>query len=207
VPPVSSRHRAEPLPPDDRRRAIVEAVIPLLVDRGAAVTTRQMAEAAGIAEGTIFRVFPDKCALIYEAVRVSVDPGPVQKALSGIHPEAPLETQLAEAARFLLDRFDTVITLLGVLRTLPHPEAADHIPGPPPFVAIANAAINQALARIFEMHRHQLRIEPARAASAFRGLLLANAHPAMALTERLTVDEIVGVLLTGIAEPAQEMVT
>jgi AcrR family transcriptional regulator len=204
---VSSRHRAEPLPPDDRRRAIVEAVIPLLVDRGAAVTTRQMAEAAGIAEGTIFRVFPDKCALIYEAVRVSVDPGPVQKALSGIHPEAPLETQLAEAARFLLDRFDTVITLLGVLRTLPHPEAAEHSPGPPPFVAIANAAINQALARIFEMHRHQLRIEPARAASAFRGLLLANAHPAMAITERLTVDEIVGVLLTGITEPAQEMVT
>lgn len=204
---MSSRHRAEPLAPDDRRRAIVEAVIPLLVERGAAATTRQMAEAAGIAEGTIFRVFPDKCALIYEAVRVSVDPGPVQKALSQIYPKAPLETQLAEAARILLERFDTVIALLGVLRTLPYPEAANHAPGPPPFVAVANAAINQALARIFARHRDQLRIEPARAAAAFRGLLLANAHPAMAVTERLTVDEIVGVLLTGIAEPAQEMAT
>ncbi|HUO45747.1 MAG TPA: helix-turn-helix domain-containing protein, partial [Acidimicrobiia bacterium] len=60
----SKKARAEPLAPEDRRQAIVEAVIPLLVERGASVTTREMAEAAGIAEGTIFRVFPDKCALI-----------------------------------------------------------------------------------------------------------------------------------------------
>ena len=72
---MSNRLRAEPLAPDDRRRAIVEAVIPLLVERGATATTRQMAEAAGIAEGTIFRVFPDKAALIHEAVRVSLQIG------------------------------------------------------------------------------------------------------------------------------------
>ena len=49
--------RAAPLSPDERRRAIVDAVLPLLIEHGRAVTTRQMAEAAGIAEGTIFRVF------------------------------------------------------------------------------------------------------------------------------------------------------
>ena len=201
---MSSRHRAEPLAPDDRRRAIVEAVIPLLVERGATVTTREMAEAAGIAEGTIFRVFPDKSALIHEAVRVSVDPGPVQKHLSEIYADAPLETQLAEAARILLERFDTVITLLGVLRTLPHFGIEGKAPGPPAFVTVANGVINQSLAQIFEPHRDQLRIDPARAASAFRGLLLANAHPTMELTERLTVDEIVSVLLTGIGSPALE---
>lgn len=204
---MSHRHRAEPLAPDDRRRAIVEAVIPLLVERGATVTTREMAEAAGIAEGTIFRVFPDKSALIHEAVRVSVDPGPVQKDLSEIYPDAPLETQLAEAARILLERFDTVITLLGVLRTLPHFGIEGKAPGPPPFVTVANGAINQSLARIFDRHRDQLRIDPARAASAFRGLLLANAHPTMELTERLTIDEIVSVLLTGIVTPSLEKVT
>ena len=204
---MSNRLRAEPLAPDDRRRAIVEAVIPLLVERGATVTTRQMAEAAGIAEGTIFRVFPDKSALIHEAVRVSIDPGPVQKQLSQIYADAPLETQLAEAARILLERFDIVITLLGVLRTLPHFGLESKAPGPPAFVTVANGAINQSLARIFDRHRDQLRIDPARAASAFRGLLLANAHPTMELTERLTIDEIVSVLLTGIVTPSLEQVT
>ncbi|MGH8948568.1 MAG: TetR/AcrR family transcriptional regulator, partial [Acidimicrobiia bacterium] len=170
---MRNRMRAEPLAPDARRRAIVEAVIPLLVERGATVTTRQMAEAAGIAEGTIFRVFPDKGAIIHEAVRVSIDPGPTQKDLSEIYSDAPLETQLAEAARILLERFDTVITLLGVLRTLPHFGIEGKVPGPPAFVAVANAAINKSLARIFDRYQDQLRIDPARAASAFRGLLLA----------------------------------
>src|SRR3990170_3670682 len=101
--------RAEPLSPQARRSAIVEAVIPLLVDRGAAVTTAQMAEAAGIAEGTIFRVFPDKDAVIYEALRVSIDPEPVLQQLSQIYPDANLKAQLTEAALILLERFQNVV--------------------------------------------------------------------------------------------------
>ena len=75
--------RAPAMSPDDRRRAIVEAVIPLLAEHGSTVTTRQMAEAAGVAEGTIFNVFPDKCALMYEAVKVTMDPSPGQTRTGG----------------------------------------------------------------------------------------------------------------------------
>jgi AcrR family transcriptional regulator len=188
-----------PMEPEDRRRAIVDAVIPLLIERGAAVTTREMAEAAGIAEGTIFRVFPDKTALIREAVKMSVDPAPVQAELDQIYPEAPLDLQLAEAARILTQRFETVIALVGILATLPH--GPTHQPGPPQFVAEANAAINESLAVIFERHQDRLRLKPARAANAFRGLLLAASHPTLAVTERLTIDEVVAVLLEGIAAP------
>src|SRR5690606_7898091 len=61
----SKRERATPLPPEDRRQAIIEAVVPLLIEHGPTATTRQIAEAAGVAEGTLFRVFPDKRALLF----------------------------------------------------------------------------------------------------------------------------------------------
>lgn len=197
--------RAEPLAPDDRRRAIIEAVIPLLTEHGAAVTTKQMAEAAGIAEGTIFRVFPDKHALIHEAVRFSMDPAPVRDGLAGIDPEAPIEAQLAEAARIVLERFEGVIALITALRT--RPSSDSKLPaGPPPFVAEANAAINESLTELFARHRDQLRIEPGRAAIAFQGLIFAIAHPIFGSEGKLNVSEIVDLLLSGVFNPAAEAV-
>ena len=200
---IAKQTRAQPLAPDDRRRAIIEAVIPLLTQNGSAVTTKQMAEAAGIAEGTIFRVFPDKHALIHEAVRFSMDPGPVQRGLSEIYTAAPIEVQLAEAARIILDRFEGVIALITALRTTPSGNSPPP-PGPPAFVAEANAVINDSLTELFERHRDRLRIEPSRAAAAFRGLIFAGGHPMMSRGERLTVNEIVDVLLSGILDPIVE---
>ena len=64
------------MPPEARRAAIIEATLPLLLERGAGISTRQIAEAAGIAEGTIFRVFPDKDAVVQAAIeRARLIPG------------------------------------------------------------------------------------------------------------------------------------
>jgi AcrR family transcriptional regulator len=68
-----ARGRATPLPPDERRAAILLAVRPLLLERGAAATSRELAEAAGVAEGTLFRVFTDKVTLVREAVLAAID--------------------------------------------------------------------------------------------------------------------------------------
>jgi len=199
----SRQHRAEPLAPDDRRRAIIKAVLPLLVAEGPGVTTRQLAAAAGIAEGTIFRVFPDKHALIHEAIKVSMDPAPVQQALSEIHSEATLQEQMTEAARILIERFDEVIALVSSLRNAP-PIGPNRPPGPPPFIAEANTAINHSLTELFERHEGVLRIKPARAAALFRGLVFASVHPAFGPTERQNVNEIVDVLISGIIDHDRE---
>ena len=193
------RPRAVPLPPDERRLVIVRAVTPLLVDQGPNVTTRQMADAAGVAEGTLFRVFADKREVIHHAIEKAMDPEPLYRGMSEIYPGAPFETQVAEAARVLLERLDEVVTLLGVIHSLP--STTDHRPEPPAYVAEFNAAVTEVLTDLFGRHRDRLTMEPARAATAFKALLFARAHPSVRHEDKLTVEEIVHVLISGIARP------
>lgn len=200
------QRRAEPLPREDRRLAIIESILPLLVARGAAATTREMAEAAGIAEGTIFGVFSDKVALIHEAVKFSMDPAPILSALAGIYPAAPLEVQLAEATRILLEHFERITVLVGILRTMPTPGG-----GPPAgarrYVAESHATVLAAVTELFERHAERLRIEPARAAAAFQGLIFARLQPLLSPEAKLTTEEIVAILLSGVANPAETVAT
>jgi AcrR family transcriptional regulator len=198
--------RAEPLPADDRRRAIVEAVIPLLLERGPSVTTREMAEAAGIAEGTIFRVFPDKTSVIHEAVKASMDPQQIRQAIAAIPATVPLADQLDAAAGILVGRTERVAALVGVLR------AAGSAGGGPPkgaqqFVMDANTAILGALTGLFERNRAAIRVDPLQAATAFRGYVFAIAHPLVAVPERPTTGEIVDVMMNGISSRREGSVT
>ena len=59
--------------PDDRRASIIDATIPLLREKGRAVSTKEIAKAAGIAEGTIFRVFDSKDEIILACVHDAFD--------------------------------------------------------------------------------------------------------------------------------------
>lgn len=199
--------RAKPLPADDRRRAIVEAVIPLLLEKGSTLTSREMAEAAGVAEGTIFSVFPDKPAVIIEAVKVTMDPAPLRAEMADICETAPLRNQLESAAVILLERSERVGTLVGVLRSM-QPSGTGKPAGAHRFVMESNAAILTALTELFEHHRDDLRVEPERAAVAFLGFVFANAHPLlMAVDAKPGAPEIVDMLLHGIAAPDRNATT
>lgn len=190
--------RAKPLSPEERRTAILDAVIPLLVERGAAVTTAEMAEAAGIAEGTIFRVFPDKNALLHAAIAKTFDPEPIVAALAALDETAPLQDQLTDAAQILAARYEKATALIGMARSMP-----DHGKPSPEAHHIAKqamAAVAAALTRLLEHHQDRLTVGPEQAAILLRGLLFANAHQLLHTDEAMTPAQLVDVLLNGIAE-------
>jgi AcrR family transcriptional regulator len=57
----------EPPRKTDTRQALIDAALEVFLERGfARATTREIAQAAGVAEGTIYRHFADKYALFHE---------------------------------------------------------------------------------------------------------------------------------------------
>src|SRR5476651_618485 len=101
--------------PEERRESIIDAVVPLLKTHGRDVSSRQIAEAAGVAEGTIFRAFGDKETLISAAIARFFDPEPFRDALRGIDPDGPTVDKITQVVQILRDRFHGVIGFMSVL--------------------------------------------------------------------------------------------
>lgn len=200
---METKQRAHPMPPEDRRRAIVEAVIPLVIDQGANVTTAQMARAAGIAEGTIFRVFPDKTALLHAAVKSSLDPAPALVEIGAIDRALPIDEQLTRAAEILLGRSERVHALIGALRSFPRADPGHGMDAHRAAME-ANSQILRALTALFAANQDHLAIDAGRVALTFRALVHALNFPLTDPGERLTIGEVVEILLHGVATEEAE---
>jgi AcrR family transcriptional regulator len=157
--------RAAPLPPDERRAAIVAAVLPLYVEQGEALTTRQMAVAAGVAEGTLFKAFADKDELVEAVIEAALDPAEFEQSVRAIDPALPFEEQLLAAVDLLQRR---------TLRIWAVMSGTIHKPRHRP-------RTSAALTELFERHTDRIVLEPAEAAR----LLWATTF---ALTQPLLVD-------------------
>lgn len=194
---MGKQTRAKPMCVEDRQQAILDAVIPLIVEQGSKVTTSEMARAAGVAEGTIYSVFPDKHSLIIAAVRAAIDPASVQIAVGRIDRTQSLQRNLQDAAKILADRIERVMALFDALRSVPDHSHHDRKHALR-FIKQAEAAVTETLTELLEVHRDELSIEPVRAASALRGLIFAVRHPILDEEQRLTIEEAVTILISGI---------
>jgi AcrR family transcriptional regulator len=180
------RRRASALPPGERRDMVVSAALPLVLQHGEAVTTKDIAEAAGIAEGTIFRVFANKEELIEAVVGLALDPAPLEQAIEAIDTaRLSLEEAATRAATLIQRRVVDVWQIISGVGSRFHDHEkrpAIHIP---------------ALIRMFESYRDELAVQPAEAAHLLRSLVLAMSHP-MLSPERAKPSDITKRFLYGV---------
>lgn len=182
---ATKTRRAAALPPDERRSMIVAATLPLLIEHGDRVTSRQIAEAAGIAEGTVFRAFADKDELIAAVLEAALDTAPLEAALAGISPDLGFEDALAAAVVIIQQRVIDIWRLASSVGTRFHEMTRRPM------------ADSDALVRIFAAHRAEISVEPIVAARLLRALTLSTTHPMLA-DEPRSARELVHLFLHGV---------
>lgn len=188
--------RAVPLRPDDRRAAILAAVAPLVVERGPAVSTHDLACAAGVAEGTLFRVFRSKDELVVAAARTVFAEDDHLSLLAGIDPAAPLEAKLVEIVTIwqgVVRRFLTVYLAFGAAGR----KDALGSPGTEIDRAVADEA-DRITAGLLAPDADRLRMPVPEVIKILGSLVLMSVHP-MTIGLRLDPTQLVDLLLHGVS--------
>jgi AcrR family transcriptional regulator len=182
--------------PEDRRAALIAATVPLLHEHGLDVSTRKIAEAAGVAEGTIFGVFPDKHSLVMAALMHALDPQPTLEALAEIDRALGLRFRLIRAADLINDRFAANAKLMSAARSLALSTGA--APGTARRMADAQARLLAAITKVVEPDGAKLRRSPATAARLLLLFCGANAYGPFGDPGRFDGEEMVSLLLDGL---------
>ncbi|MET0233115.1 MAG: TetR/AcrR family transcriptional regulator [Kibdelosporangium sp.] len=177
--------------PEKRREMIVHAVLPLVVEHGAAVTTSQIARAAGIGEATIFRAFTDKDELLGACVAEALRPDHAMDAIAAIPLDLPLAQRLTEAAEALAAHMERMGALFGALHASGFKRSRE---GGGKQRSRSMDPVREAIADLFEPERDQLRLPPEHLAAMLSGLLLTRARTS---EDKPKTEDLIDVLLHG----------
>jgi AcrR family transcriptional regulator len=179
----------------------VAATEPLLATRGEQVSTRELAVAAGVAEGTIFRVFPTKDALIDAVVEDAFDMTSLCVEIGRIDLTLDLEARLLQVAELLHGRLVRVFALFHTLMTRrAHPHA---LRGVREKQERERRLVQTAVAAVLAPDAPRLRVAPEEAATLLNAMLMSAAHPLVCGEATPHPRQIVQVLLHGILAPAR----
>jgi len=181
------------MPPDERRAAIVEATLPLVQEHGNGVTIRMIAEAAGVAEGTIFTVFRDKDALMAAVRERAFNGEPALRALAAIDLGEPLRERLVAGVDILtshLQQAFLLITALGLTTPPKDPESEARR-------REINDTFTAAVVALIEPDAPQLVVPAQHVAHVLRLLVFSASHPVVNGGCPLSAAQIVDSVLDG----------
>jgi AcrR family transcriptional regulator len=188
------RERARPLSPEERRDRLIDTTLQLLREHGRAVTTRQIAQAAGVAEGTIFRVVESKEELVELAITRAFEPGALADRILEIDPGLPLRDRLVRLTSILQQRFRATFELMkkvGMVRP------ADHVHDSPEAIAVRER-MQALLESVVGVDEDRLSVPAGVFVHRLRLLTFAGSHPHISDGALLTPEEIVDTLLHGL---------
>ena len=210
--------RARALPPAERRAALVDSARRLITSRGTVPSTKDIAEAAGIAEGTIFRVFATKEDLLDAVVAEAFCPTVFRRGLDELDVSLPLRPRLIALVTLLQHRFIDVFEIMGALGlTAPPPSLAglhahctpedghveavgsgDDSPGHTGGGPDEAARTAYLAARFVAPDADRLRCTPEQVITYLRLLTFSGSHRQLLGAELLVPEDIVDVVLSGV---------
>lgn len=185
-----ARTRAQPMAPDDRRSMIAREAVPLFLEHGSALTTRQLADSLGIAEGTIFRAFGDKDALVRAVVQAFLEQSRARMAGGIVDASLPLEDKVASLVRGTRAWMQNLFRMLSLIPREEIPAFMDH----PQSDEYANA-----IASAFQADADRLTIPVEQLGAVMRIAGVAANARRFGDEKGLDDDELVRFILYGIA--------
>lgn len=193
--------RATPLPPELRRQAIIEAAGPLLVSTAGQFTTKQVAEAAQIAEGTIFRVFDSKQDLLHAVIEDALDPSELCAQIRLLTDQESLDDHITALVRLLRAKHETISALTAALHAAPAGPAGKQHHGHDMSVFRERLiTTNQAIAQSLAPWADRLSVPTTTAASLIDTLARAAAQPFLCDTGLPDAATLARVIVHGIVK-------